>query len=127
MPAAGTIESVVLDGTSFNAAADADLTVNQPTEKELIATSGPAMPKITKKIASVDSVTLVCDGTDAALLDDLHDRTDSHSMSYTEASGDTYIATGLINIVSKTTQENRIEINMLPTQGGRFTQVLATG
>lgn len=125
MGAAGTIESVVLDGTSFNAAADADLTVNQPTEKEIIPTSGPGMPKITKKVATVDSVTLIAGGTDVLLLDDLHDRTDPHPMSYTEASGDVYSATGLINVVSKTTQENRVEITMMPTLGGRWEPVLA--
>lgn len=125
MAASGSILSVELNSISFNAAADTDLTLNQPTEKEYIPTSGPSMLKITKKIASIDSVTLITGGIDQLLLEDLQDSKDPISMSYTDAHGDTYSATGAINIVSKTTQENRVEITMMPALGGRWEPVLA--
>jgi len=112
--AAGTIRKLILNQTSFNVSGDIDVTQNQTTVNSAEATSGDVMHIITKQVASYDSVTTSCDGPDYALLKDIHNKIESSDMSIVTADGDTFTATGRINIEGRTTANNVATVQLLP-------------
>jgi len=112
--AAGTLRKIVLDSTNFNASGDIDTTQNQTTVNTAEATSGDVMHVITKQVASLDSVTVSCDGLDYALLKGLHDKLAPFAMSIVTADGDTFTSTGRINIEGRTTANNVATVQLLP-------------
>ena len=111
----GSIASVVLDGVGFDANAEADINeMGSGFETTARASSGRnAFAKI-KRVESREDVGLEINGEERVVLEELADRLDPFPMSYTDGSGHTYTATGLIEFANRQTATNLAVINMLP-------------
>jgi hypothetical protein len=122
--ATGTPKKVTLDGTTFNVAADANFSeVGSKYLVENMPTSGPNIPKMTKRAQNVTDIPLIVDGAERAILKALSERTEAFPLSYELVSGDIYRATGHIEFESRNTDENRASVQLLPQ--GDWTPFLA--
>lgn len=114
----GSIVSVTLDGMSYNAAADANLSaVGSQYEVSAIATSGAAMKKMVKRVETVESVNLIVNGDEKAALKALAELTIDVTMAYTEASGDVYFGLGFFEFVKRDTEDGKAELKLFPRNG----------
>ena len=117
MSIVGSIKRVAVNGTAYDAAADSNLTQNPPKMIEGIATSGKTMMKVTRQVATVESITVIADGLDYQLLLTAVENAangETYPISYTEASGDVYRATGTINLESRETETGAATITFIP-------------
>lgn len=124
MAVTGTPKKVTLDGTTFIVAADANFSeVGSKYLTENMPTSGPNIPKKTKRAEDVTDIPLIVDGAEKAILKELSERVEAFSLSYELVSGDIYRATGQIEFESRATDENRATVQLLPE--GEWTPFLA--
>lgn len=111
----GTPRKVTLDGITFDAMADTNITeTGGAFENEAVPTSGRNMKKMTRRPENREGVTLAANGNERALLKELSERTTDFPMSYTTAAGDVYRADGWIEFENRETEENRATIQMHP-------------
>ena len=111
----GTLINVVLDGIPFDVMADTNVSeVGSIFANEAIPTSGRNIQKKTKRVEAREGVVLACNGNERDILKILSERTDSFSMSYVTAAGDTFSAPGWIEFENRETEEGRATIQMLP-------------
>lgn len=114
----GSIRKVMLDGVTFTAAADADLTHTLGAyDVEAIATGGENVRKVTKRVESVEAE-LLATGPELKTLKDFSERMDDFPMCFCEASGDTYRSKGFIKLDTRSTAEGKIKVTMYPRSGG---------
>ena len=102
----GTPRKVTIDGLTYDVTGDADITINSPTEKEGMPTSGRSMMKVTGKSPDIESVTISASPEEHEVLMQVHERLDSVPMSVTFADGSVYRAVGHINLESYTSADN---------------------
>ena len=115
MKVSGSWRKLSIAGIEYDVAADIDATVMPSgVEKEGIATSGQTLQKVTKRVEMVENVTIIANGEEQQQLKDVAEALELVPLTYTEASGDTYRATGFINIGEKTTAENRMNVTLIP-------------
>ncbi len=121
---AGSIRKLTIEGISFDVVADADLEeVVTEFENSMIATSGPGMRKMEKRIPTTSGIVLGTDSAGRATLKAFAERLTDLKISYTKAFGDTRKCQGAIEIENTTTMENRTTIQVLPS--GKWTEFLA--
>jgi len=111
---AGTIRNVKLNGTSFDAMADANITANDNKEKEGIPTSTRNMIKITKKVPTREGVDLAANPAEVTVLKGYSSLTTAFPMSVTYADGSIYRADGHINFEGHESESNKATIIMIP-------------
>jgi hypothetical protein len=115
---AGTIRKVTLDGISFDAMADTNISeVGSAFANENVPTSGRNLRKMTKRSENREGVVLAANGAEREVLKELAERTTDFPMSYETAGGDVYRATGGIEFENRETEELRASIQMLPRLG----------
>ena len=114
MPVSGSIRKVLINGLSFNAAADANFAKTPKLEKEAIPHSGGNMVKVTNASGQVESVKLTCTPIEHDILEGFADDLNSFSMSYEVADGSVYRTTGTIMLDNYESEENSVEITMIP-------------
>jgi hypothetical protein len=121
---AGTIESVTVEGQTFNTAADSNASFT-PTqfEKSKIATSGKAMTKAIKRVPIVEGIVFVLNGADGQALVSFAEANSDKQVVITLISGDSYNALAEINIESFETEENRYTVSIHPSE--KWTPFLA--
>jgi hypothetical protein len=108
----------------FNLSADADIAeLFSLFEKEMLATSGDGMLKMTRRIPALIGVPLVCNPTEMGQLVVWANQIDDITMGYVDAGGNLFSATGHINIQQRQTQTGVTTIDLLPR--GEWTTVLA--
>ena len=111
----GTLRKVTLDGVTYDAAADASIkAMPSAFENTSVPTSGANVRKMVKRAQTRESVTLIVGGAEQAALKALAERLDDFPMSYEEANGDTYTATGFIEFESYDTDTGIATIKMEP-------------
>lgn len=114
-PVTGTPREILLDGTSFDVKADADITINVVgSEKEGIPTTGRTFIKKTRKSANAESIPLQVEAVEMDLLEDLHERNDSFPISITFADGSSFKTTGSINWENYTSAEGTAPVTVIP-------------
>lgn len=114
---AGTPLRLTFDGTVFDVPDDADFTINPDSVIEGQATSGNTMYKVTKRVSTVDGVTVSADSEDYELLLELHQKGaagENYPMSYTKADGSVYRSTGKINLENHMTATNIATLSIIP-------------
>ena len=114
MSKSGTPRKVTLDGETFNVAADANFSQTPGRTKEGVRHTGGTMMKDTLEVENVESVTLVVTGDQFESLKEKRNRDANFPMSYELASGDVYRAVGGINLDARESEENRVDITMIP-------------
>jgi hypothetical protein len=117
MEVSGSIRKVLINGLSFNAAADANFAKTPKVEKEAVPHSGGNMVKVTKSSGNVESVKLLCSPTEYETLQGFADELSSFSMSYEQANGDVWRTEGTITLDNYENEENSVEITMIPSTG----------
>lgn len=114
MSKSGTPRKVTIDGETFNVATDANFAQTPGNTIEGVRHTGGTMFKSTLNVENLESVTLIVDGTQFESLKEKADRDVPFPMSYELGSGDVYRATGMINLDNRESEENRIDIMMIP-------------
>lgn len=113
----GTLKKVTLDGITFNAHADANISeTGSKNENSSLATSGRNLRKVLKRPEIRESVVLACNGAEREIIKQLDERLDDFPMSYTTAAGDVYRCSGWIVFESRETEEGRATIQMHPRE-----------
>jgi hypothetical protein len=117
MSVSGSVRKVLLNGLSFNAAADAN-PARQPTqENEGIRHSGGVSKKVTLMPGAVEALKLIVTDTEYEILQGLSEQTTNFPMSYEKANGTVLRANGFINLDNYEAEENSVEITMTPETG----------
>jgi hypothetical protein len=114
MSKSGTPRKVTIDGETFNVAADANFAQTPGQTNEGVRHTGGTLMKSTLNVENVESVTLIADGTQFESLKEKSKRDVNYPMSYELASGDVYRAPGMITLDNRETEENRVDITMIP-------------
>lgn len=114
MSKSGTPRKVTINGQTFNVATDANFAQTPERTIEGVRHTGGTMFKETLNVENLESVTLITTGQEHQDLKKLGARTVPFSMSYELASGDVYRAVGHINLDNRETEENRVDIVMIP-------------
>lgn len=112
----GTLRSIMIEGITFRAAADINVVfMGSSVESEMIPTSGDHMRKVTKRVRTLEGVTLILDDAENSIMKNFAEEVDKDlAMSIELASGSVYTANGAIEFESRETQENRASIIMQP-------------
>jgi len=111
----GSLRKVTLDGVTYNVAADVSVTeVGSKFENSNVPHSGGNMRKMVKRSENREGIDLLANSAEKEQLKSLADQLDDFPMSYETAAGDVYRTTGRIEFESRTTDENRATIQMLP-------------
>jgi len=111
----GTIKKVVLDGTTFDAMADANLNqIKGKYTNEEVVTSSKIVQKKTLRAQKVESTNLQCDEEEAEELKSLSESSFSFPMSYETAAGVVFRTTGFIDFEGHDTDAGLAVIKMIP-------------
>ena len=113
MSIGGSILACQIDSVTYTVDSEGDITEMPPKEIEARATSGETLFKVTKKVPERQSIDLIVDGVDKQALESLLGTI--VAISYTEADGTVNSGQAMLNIDSRTTQENKMTVNFLPT------------
>ncbi len=104
----GTLRKLTIDGVTYDVFADTNVNAI-PTQYEntAVPTSGRSMQKKVRRVATRESVTVACNADEQEVLQELDEGTDSFTISYQTAAGETWSTTGFISFESHETEENK--------------------
>jgi len=116
MSVSGSGRKLILDGISFNMAADGNPARTPTIDKEDVVHTGGVEPKVTLMSGAIESQKLILDDGEYEVLQALNERIGTFSMSYEKADG-TVLRTGAgyIKIDNYEAEENSVEITMTPS------------
>lgn len=117
MGVSGSIRKVTVDGITYNAAADINAAKTPTNLKEAVPHSGGNMIKITKQHGNVESLTLLATPTEYETLEGTRDNLVAVPLSYELADGSVYRSQGHINLDNYESEENRVDVTMIPETG----------
>ena len=117
MATSGSIRKVLIDGLSFNAAADGNFAKTPKIEKEAVRHSGGNMIKVTLASGNVESVKLICTPAEFDTLEGKADEQGAFAMSYEMADGSVFRTSGEIMLGNYESEEHSVEITMIPETG----------
>ena len=113
----GSIRKFSIEGISFRIAADSNFSKTLAIfENDMIATSGDAMRKMTKRVTAVEGVVFIVNGADIENLKSFSEQIEDLQFQYTTAGGDTYRSVGAIELESVETEEGRVNGKVMPRQ-----------
>lgn len=122
MAQSGTLRSLKIDGENFDVTSDAALDRVPAQTTEMISTTGKSMPMVTRQNPNVTGVDITVDGTQRSRLLDIAGGSSDVDLAYTTANGDSYTASGRINITSDDTKEAKLTVDMMPVND--WTEIL---
>jgi len=117
MSVSGSIRKVLIDGISYNAAADGNFAKTPKLEKEAVPHSGGNMVKVTRASGNVEGAKLICTPAEFATLEGKADELGTYAMSYELADGSVFRSTGTIMLDNYESEEHSVEITMIPESG----------
>lgn len=117
MSISGSIRKVLIDGLSFNAAADGNFAKTPKIEKEPVRHSGGNMVKVTLASGNVESVKLICTPAEYNILEGKADEQGEFAMSYQMADGSVFRTSGFIMLGNYESEEHSVELTMTPSSG----------
>lgn len=112
MSVSGSLIAIQIDSVTYEIDAESDVTEMPPKEIEGRPTSGETLFKVMKKVPERTGIDLTVDGVDKQILTDILGSI--VPISYTEADGTVNSGDAMINIESRTTQENKMTIGFIP-------------
>lgn len=115
----GTPRNVNLNGISKDVMSDANISqAHERYENEGVPTSGRTLQKKTAKAQQAESVDIACNAAEYEEILSLSARTDSFPMSYEDAEGNIYRATGFIRIDSpRETETGKVTLHLITENG----------
>jgi hypothetical protein len=121
----GSINKLSLGGIPFDVAGDADFTeVFTKFVNSMIRTSGRSSAKQEARVPEVGGVVIIVKPGDKKILKDMANKAEIISISYVNRNGDKYKGTGIFNVESNTTMDNRTTVTLLPEDD--WTETLAS-
>lgn len=117
MATSGSIRKAAIGGINYNVAADANVSKTPTQSKEGIRHSGGNMMKVTKLHGSVEGLTLICTPAEFQSLETLAENDGGITLSYTLADGSAWTCTGEISLDNYESEENRVDVTMIPELG----------
>lgn len=115
MPTAGSLRKMVINGISYDVAADADIShVFTTFEVSRVPSSGVSMKKMVKRVPTAENFVLLTSGSEREQLKEFSEQIADVPITYTDAAGNEYTCEGSFNIDNNTTQENRTTIIVQP-------------
>ena len=115
MSVVGTIRKVVLNGISFDVMADSNVTFNRAQyEREGVPTSGRTLQKMTKRVQTIEGLTLGVTSDEMELLKSISDGIADVTMSITLADTSVYKATGAVYFESYESENGQASVTLIP-------------
>ncbi len=116
MSAVGTIRKAVLNGISFDVMADSNVTFNRSKyEREGIPTSGRTLQKMTKRVQTIEGLTLGVTPAEMESLKDISDGLADVTMSLELADTSTYKASGRVFFENYESENGQASVTLIPT------------
>jgi hypothetical protein len=113
--AVGTIRNVMINGVTYSAAADIDIShILSEYENARIPTSGKSIRQMTKRVPAAESVVLITSAAEAEQLRFNAESTDDLQLSFTLVDGSTYMALGSIELENRETATGRTTLQLQP-------------
>ena len=120
----GTIRKVVIDGVTYDAFADSDITFNKSKYTvEGVATTGRTLSKRTKRVQTIEGLTLAVSPAEFVNLTEKADSLADKTFSIELADGSVFKATGQINFENYTSMDGKASIQLIPIRD--WTEFLA--
>ena len=118
MARSGTGRKLLLDGISFNMAADSNPARTPTIDKEDVVHTGGVNQKVTLMSGAIEAQKLIVSDAEYTVLEGLNERLDKFSMSYEKADG-SVIRTGAghIKLANYEAEDNSCEITMTSSTG----------
>jgi len=117
MPNSGTLRKMVIGGVTYDVAADTNITFNRSEfEKEGIPTSGKTMIKMTRRVPTMESVTLITTTAEVEALKSVSDSIADTTISAEFADGSIYKTTGQINFENYESEEGKSTLMIIPAK-----------
>jgi hypothetical protein len=111
----GTVRSVTLGGLPYNVAADTNISVTMTVwENSRIPHSGGSARKMLKRTPTAESVVLILDGSDRENLRLTAEAQTDTTIAFETLAGDSYQATGSIEVENWETEDNRVTCILQP-------------
>ena len=117
----GSILIAWVNGTTFNAKADSDFSIETERDIEGIKHSGGTLKKTMLKPAMVSGIELIVNSQDIITLQNSEAQAGFYPIGFEEEDGTVWNADGFINIDSTTTQERTMSISMIPNLAWEIT------
>ena len=115
MSVVGTINKAVLNGISFDVMADSNVTFNRSQfEREGVATSGRTLQKMTKRVQTLEGLTLGVTPDEMELLKSISDGIADVTMSITLADTSVYKATGAVYFENYESENGQASVTLIP-------------
>jgi hypothetical protein len=113
----GSLRKLSIEGIPFRVAADANFSETVTVfENSMIATSGRAMRKMTRRVPMTEGIVLIVNEAERQNLKSFAESIDDLKVSYTKASGDTFKCEGTIEIENLETEEGRLTCQVHPRE-----------
>ena len=117
MSVSGSGRKTLLDGVSYNVAADGNMGRKPTQENEGVVHSGGVSKKVTKTDGAIEGHKLIVTDIEYEQLQALSERVDNFPMSTEKADGTSLKAKGFISLGNHEAEENSCEIMMTPETG----------
>jgi hypothetical protein len=112
---AGTIRKVMINGTVYRVPADVNATIMiSGYENSNVPTSGKNMRKMVRRSRNVEGMTLILNTDELIELKGISEQLANVTLGFTLAAGDTFRASGTIELESIETEEGRATVTLLP-------------
>ncbi len=116
MAISGSGRKLLLDGISFNMAADGNPARLPTIEKEDVIHTGGVEQKVTLMSGAIEAQKLIISDVEYEVLQGLNESIGTFSMSYEKADGSVLrTGAGFIKLANYEAEENSIEITMTPS------------
>ena len=113
----GTIRKVVIDGVTYDVPADINITFNRSSfETEGTPTSGKTMIKKTRRVPTIESLTLMTTPAEMETLNDVAEGLTDVTFSVELADGTVYKSAGQINFENYESEEGKSTITFIPAK-----------
>lgn len=113
----GTIRKVVIDGVTYDVPADINITFNRSSfETEGTPTSGKTMIKKTRRVPTIESLTLMTTPAEMESLNDIAEGLPDVTFSVELADGSVYKSSGQINYENYESEVGKSTITFIPAK-----------
>jgi hypothetical protein len=114
----GTIRKVAIDGISFDALADANVSmVGGKYTNESVPTSGVNMRKMVRRSEAFTGLTLATTGAEREILKGYSEAIGDIPITLTLANGDLYVCTGWLELEHTETETGKSSVALHPRDG----------
>lgn len=114
----GTLRKVVLDGRTFDVFPDVDITFNiSKYTIEGIATTGRTLMKRTKRVQTIEGLTIATNPAELVALKNMADSLPDKTLSLELADGSVFKGSGQINFENYTSADGKSNVQLIPKNG----------